>query len=218
MRKMNNFETFRGMIEKYLDNNDVKINIISDLHEISLNKSGKQDENYVYDGQYNLEVIDMDNLAKYGYRVVKQLEDINNVVNTADGFLINKQNEWFFIEFKDSEIKASNDKVKNSVLKKAYSNWYMLLDILYTMKDQEEMYQGFEVNNPIQFSKDNIYYILVCSSEKNPNVYKQIKNHEHLNENYTPEFMKRLKDYLFKDAYIYTEYQLEQKFAKVFEY
>lgn len=218
MKQMNNFESFQNMMEKYLVDNNVKINIISDLHKVSVNKSGNKSENYVYNGKKNLAVIDMDTIAKNGYRVIKKVEEINNVVNTADGFLINDENKWFFIEFKDSEIKASNNSVKNSVLKKAYSNLYMLFDILYEMKDSDNMYTSFSVDNPIKFSKDNIYYILVCSEEKNPNVYKQIKNHNLIGENYTPEFMKRLKDYVFKDAYIYTEKQLEQKFVSGFNY
>lgn len=96
---------------------------------------------------------------------------------------------------------------------------YMLLDILYAMKNSEDMYSKFAFEDPIKFIRENVYYILVCSKDKNPQIYEQIKNCEISEEkNYTPPFMERLRDYIFKDAYVYTEFQLEHKFVKAFEY
>ena len=142
----------------------------------------------------------------------------NKYINTADAFLINKDNNWFFIEFKDSEIKATKDSLKNNVLKKAYSNWYMLLDMLYSTNGRDDAYLDFAYFNPVEFAKQHVYYILVCSTDKNPNIYTQVKNHDLIGEKYTPEFMLRLKDYLFRDAYVYTEEFLERRFVEEFSY
>lgn len=123
-----------------------------------------------------------------------------------------------FIEFKDSEIRADNSGLKNNVLKKAYSNWYMMLDVLYYMNCKGMPYNGFDYNNPMEFAKNHVYYILVCNEQKNPRAYQQIKNRDLLGEKYTPPFMQRLKDYLFKDAYIYTNTFFERKFVHRFTY
>lgn len=77
------------------------------------------------------------------------------------------------------------------------------MDILYEMKDSDFRFSKFDFDNPILFAQGHIHYILVCSTVKNPTVYTQIKNHALVNSVYTPPFMQRLKDYLFKDAYIY---------------
>ncbi len=215
---MSNFCAFTNMVTDFLKSSGISIEIVSNLHDTSLNDSNKSEINYVYKGDKDLVVIDMDLIAKDGYRIIKHASGKDNIINTVDAFIINKANEWFFIEFKDSEIKTDNSGLKNNVIKKAYSNWYMLLDILYFMAGNSSFYHQFSLENPIKFAKEHIYYILVCSTEKNPLIYKQIKNHELIGEKYTPPFMQRLKDYMFKDAYVYTESFLERKFVKTFIY
>lgn len=206
------------MVTDFLKNGGVSMEIVSNLHDTSLNDANKSEKNYVYNGDKNLAVIDMDLIAKDGYRIIKHASGKDNIINTVDAFIINKANEWFFIEFKDSEIKAENSGLKNNVIKKAYSNWYMLLDILYFMAGNSSFYHQFSLENPIKFAKEHIYYILVCSTEKNPLIYEQLKSHELIGEKYTPPFMQRLKDYMFKDAYVYTESFFERKFVKNFIY
>lgn len=215
---MTNFEVFKNTITEYLQMNNVSLLFVSNLHDTSLNDSNKKKIRYVYNGQKDLDVIDMDLIAKKGYKIIKSAEGKDNIINTADAFLVNDTNQWFFVEFKDSEIKSDNSGLKNNVLKKAYSNLYMLLDIMYTMKEAGKIYSDFSFDNPIKFAKENIHYILVCSSEKNSMVYKQVKNCELIGERYTPVFMQRLKDYLFKEAYVYTEQIFEQKFVNKFIY
>ena len=183
------------------------------------NKAEKDKVYYLYNGEKDFEVIDMDLIAKQAYKEIKHAKDIaNNFVNTADAFLINKENEWYIIEFKDAAISAKSDSLKNNVLKKAYSNWYMLLDVLYSMNEKKDRYMEFAYENPVEFAKQHIHYILVCSEEKNPNIYTQIKNSTMIGEKYTPLFMQRIKDYLFKDAYVYTEKYFERDFVEKFAY
>ena len=52
----------------------------------------------------------------------------------------NKCDEWYFVEFKDA--KMSN--AKTGVLKKAYSNVYAVMDVLYAMKEKNIEYPPFD--------------------------------------------------------------------------
>lgn len=209
---MSNYNDIVAMLEKYLSDNNIDISIKSDLHKASFNDN---ENNYLYNGK-KLQVVDMDNIAKKAYRLIKKPDSIteDDSVNTADAFLVDKENEWFFIEFKDSPLNS----VKDSVLKKAYSNWYMLMDILFEMKENESEYLNFTFENPIKFAKENITYIVVCSLEKNPTTYKQIRRKRIIGEKYTAPFLERIKSYLFKDAYVYTEDFFEREFVNKFEY
>ena len=210
-----NFDQFKCIIEKYMKSNAVDEPFVSTLYETSLNDA---ENTYLYKGKVNLEVISMDLLAKKAYKIIKDADSKENPVNTADAFLINKENEWYFIEFKDTPINAGNQSVKSSILKKAYANWYMVLDILYSMKEIMETNSIFEKDNPVQFAKEHVSYILVCNSQKNANIYNQVKNSSLIGKKYTPGFMRRLKYYLFKDAYVYTEDFFEKKFVTGFSY
>ncbi|MCC8161944.1 MAG: hypothetical protein LIO86_01960 [Lachnospiraceae bacterium] len=214
---MNNFDQIQSIIKEYLADHGVETEVLtSNLHAVSLDK---QDSKYVYNGQRDLPVIDMDSIAQGGYKKAKNARDEageNNIVNTADGFLVDQDDNWTFVEFKNSEIKAKKDGLKNSILKKAYANWYMLLDILYDMKQKGHVYPGFTYDQPMEFAQQHITFILVCSSEKNPRLYGKNKDCRLAGERYVPGFMQRLKDYLFLDAYVYTEVELEQKFVRGF--
>lgn len=164
----------------------------------------------------DLEVIDMDKFAKKGYRkiILPNSTSEDDTINTADAFLINKDNEWYFVEFKLAKI--SNNKL--SVLKKAYSNAYAILDVLYSMQNTEFAYGQFDYDNPIKFLQDNAKYILVFSEKDNPSHVMQMKNHLYKNENYLPDFMARLQGYIYKEAFAVTETVFENTFIKRFSY
>lgn len=106
---------------------------------------------------------------------------------------------------KDSQVSIADSFVIN------HSNeWCFMKDTL--------LLSGFDFGNPVEFAKKHVHYILVCRLEKNAEMYLQIKNHALLGETYTPPFMQRIKDYLFKDAYIFTEVELERNFVEKFVY
>ena len=220
MSRKTRFDEIKGTIEDFFKDNSQEINIEPfSLREASKSDPGGQ-ETFFYQGE-ELDVIDMDKIAKNQYKNLRVTEKngstINDIVNTSDGFIIDRDNKWYFIEFKDSQIKNNKDSLKNNVLKKAYGNWYMLLDILYN-SDVKKRYKMFNYENPVKFAKENVIYILVCSSYKNPDMYTQIKNYSYNNKRYTPGFMQKLKEYLFKDAYVYTEIEFERDFVKKFQY
>lgn len=213
----NNFDQFKEMLEDFFP--AARIIPIS-LHEASKNDADKNDIRHFYSGQ-ELDLIDMDYLAKKPYkdrRVDSAFQETkDDIVNTADGFIINDKNQWFFIEFKDCKLDGNKSQLKNNIIKKAYGNWYMLLDILYNA-EPDKRYIHFYYDNPVKFAKENVTYILVCNSELNPRVSEQIKNNRFCNKKYTPIFMQKLKEYIFMDAYVYTEKELERDFVYMFKY
>lgn len=217
----NNFERFQEMLQDFFEQNGVNISINPiGLHDASRSDADKHHITFFYNGE-EMQVLDMDEIAKKPYREIKVLEEFedtkDDIVNTVDGFVINKNNQWFLIEFKDTKIAGSKRSLKDNIIKKAYCNWYMLLDILLNIAPAKR-YSGFDYSNPVKFAKENVVYILVCNSKNNPNVVEQIRNHRLKKEKYTPMFMQRLKEYVFMDAYVYTEIELEREFVKKFEY
>lgn len=45
-----------------------------------------------------------------------------------------------------------------------------------------------------------------------------MRNYKYKKKKYTPEYMQKMKEYLFKDAYVYTEIEFEREFVKKFQY
>lgn len=221
MSAKTNFVKLQETIENFFKDNSqhIKVNPIS-LSEASKNDADKNNITYFYNGM-ELDVTDMDEIAKNPYKQLRVPEKgeatKDDIVNTTDGFIIDKHNQWFFIEFKDCELRGKNGSLKHGIIRKAYGNWYMLLDILYNLS-KDKRCLDFNYDNPIKFAKENVVYILICSSSKNPNVVTQIRNQKYCNQKYTPIFMQRLKEYIFKDAYVYTEIEFERDFVKKFEY
>lgn len=215
---MSNFDNFSEMISAYLKINAVNIDYISNLKDCSLNDSKNEASKFLCEKEVfsDIKVINMDVIAQQAYK--NPLDAKIKAINTVDSFLINNKNEWFLIEFKDSPITSKTTPIKNKIVKKAYANWYMILDILYKMRNSSFKYEKFNYDNPTEFSKLHVTYILVCSFDKNPSMYKQIKNSHLQNEKYTPPFMEPLKGYLFKDVYAYTELDLEMKFISKLRY
>lgn len=226
--KMNNYQKFILLLQNYLKENlaisddnieELSKRFLSDMKNASLDDSNN---NYLYNGDKKLSVIKMDDFTDC-YRQIKSnqikndtIEKENNI-NAVDAFLINKDNIWFLIEFKDAEIKSGKSKIKHNIIRKAYGNWYMLLDILYNMKDKNFM-DNFDYENPIEFAKNNVVYILVCSGENNSQIQRFVSDAKSEKRYYTPPFMNKLKWYLFKDAYVYTELYFEKEFVNKFKY
>lgn len=208
---MNNFEEFSGIMEDYLCKNGCEAEIVSSISATSLNTEAETSL-----CTSPMPVIDMDSFAKRGYRriILPDSETEDDSINTADAFMINRDNEWYFIEFKDAKLGNS----KQSILKKAYSNLYAVLDVLFNMKQQETVYAQFPYENPIDFIHKHVSYILVFSAAKNPRDAEQVFHHIKIKKRYLPEFMKRLQGYIYKEAYAVTEDVFEKDFLRHFHY
>lgn len=199
------------MMSEYLKERGYSVPIESDTSKLS--QSTEEEEPLC---KSRLEAIDMDAFAKKGYRkiILPDSETEDDAINTADAFLVNHENNWYFIEFKDGIL----GNAKESVLKKAYSNVYAVLDILYAMQHTKERYAGFDYGNPMEFVRHNVTFVLVFSSAKNPKHVIQFRNHQLKGEKYLPIFMERLPGYIYKDAYAMTEIMFDGEFAKQFTY
>lgn len=206
-----NFDAFKELMEEYLLKKGQPCPLISDIEKTSYSKEVKKSL-----CNSPLLVLDMDKFAQDGYRkiVLPDSISIEDSINTADAFLINKSNEWYFIEFKYAKL----GNAKTSVLKKAYSNMYAIMDVLFSMKGTEYEYKGFNYDNPISFIQNNVKYILVFSEKDNPQHTLQMMNHKLIKENYLPEFMRRLQGYIYKEAYAMTETAFMNSFLKNFCY
>ena len=201
---------------EYAQSYDPMIEMESCLSAVSVNDVNKKRPVVVYeDTRTDMKVISMDEIAQKVYRVAHFPESTKESESpaSADGFVINSENIWYFIEFKDQQI----SKAKESVTKKAYQNWYWLLDILYEMRDKKTC-QIFDYDNPISFAKENIVYILVVSEDKNIVDIDKIRKSILAGEKFQPEYMKKLEQYIFKDAFVYTPAILEREFVKKFRY
>ncbi|MCM1105947.1 MAG: hypothetical protein NC355_03285 [Blautia sp.] len=213
---MTNYEAMKHLLSCFSEKYARNTNVESDLYTVSKNDAVLDKIIYLYDRPYkNLKVMDMDAIAHSPYRASRFLESTKESEAPAsiDAFLISAEDKWYFIEFKDQKIAAAKD----SVTKKAYANWYWLMDILYEMMGTCT-YPTFRYDNPIAFAKDRIIYILVVSEEKNSLETKKMHDCELAGEKFLPEYMKKLEKYVYHEAFVYTPRLFEKEFVKKFVY
>lgn len=150
---MSQYDEFKIMIDDYLKKYGKTANYSSCLHDTSYSDA----ENvYLYENsRRDIEVINMDQIAQEPYRRVRFPESnkTEDSIATNDAFVISSDNKWYFIEFKNQKL----NKTKDSVSKKAYGNWFMMLDIIYEMKNTNYM-TSFQYNNPIEFARKKRYF------------------------------------------------------------
>ena len=209
---MTKYEDFRDTLDLYFKSKGIKFKFESTLHDSSKNTDQNR---YLYNGKKDLSVISLDLVAQNGYKKLKRVPDEkeHKSVNTPDAFLIDSNNEWFFVEFKDCGI----SKKKDNIEKKGLANWLMLMDIIFDM-DENDRSRIVGISNLMKFAREHISYILVFNGEKDSHAYEQVKNNSLINGHYTPCCLYKFKDYFFKDAYAYTEEYFEREFANKFRY
>lgn len=71
--------------------------------------------------------ISMDSLAKNGYKNIKPAQ--GKPVNTVDAVLVDKNNEWYLIEFKDCMI-SQKDNIKKGMVNFLKTHMCILKSIL----------------------------------------------------------------------------------------
>lgn len=214
---MNNFNRIANIFEDYSKSHNIDFpdNFISDL--ITTSYDSDNTVNVYNSTENNLPVLNLDVFAQKIYYKVFGENKSDNALKSPDAFLVNCENHWYFIEFKNQGISASKSKAKNSVIQKALCIIYSMVDVLYETRGREIL---DNYRNPLDFFRSNVTYILVCSSDKNPKVADRNINQKNISGQYryTPEFMQKLVSYLFFDAYIYTEQYFEKEFVKHFKY
>lgn len=166
---MTNYEQIKELLQTFADSHDQYADIEDKLSNVSVDKAETKVtgiRKLVYEEtRQDMDVIDMDQISQRVYRLVRFPESTKDEESlaSADAFVISADNIWYFIEFKNQRI----SKAKESVTKKAYQNWFWLVDILYELREEQQMqYDTFNYDNPIAFAKENVVYILVVSEEK----------------------------------------------------
>ena len=141
---MNNQEKVAEIVKMYLQSFHLLVEV-----DCNITKASYNDNENRHLCISDKKVIDMDSFAQNGYRKIYRPLSISvkDSINTADALMIDKDWRWYFIEFKDAKIGKS----KASVLKKAYSNLYALLDILYTVSKMKDLDIEFDLSNPMEF-------------------------------------------------------------------
>lgn len=216
-RKINN-NYFKGLCQSFkevlkLDDNA----IISSVKEASVDDNDKKNINYLYDGKIvDMDTIKLDDITlpflKY-MKTERKLEYFEQP-KAVDAVCINKNNEWFIIEFKDCPMYKNNskdNKLNSEVISSIRQKMFGSLWFLFTL-------DSFANNNLFDddvtdFARTHITYIAVVSREKNPEEFRRI--HESNGNLYTPYYLKKYVGYYFKDVYMFTENEFA-KFIKDF--
>ena len=200
MKKITNeyFKTFCDVIKSSLvDQNNFNA-CLSDM--INASEDEVDHENVYSDENYNMEVIKLDEYTKDFNRMrrleIPELKE-DHQPKAVDAVCVNKENNWFLIEFKHQSLKSA---LKSSPAKMHSSLW--LIAFLYS-KLSKKIADEADV---LKFARENVTFITVVSSEKNGDLDETIgATWEEGGAFYTPKKFMKYKGYYFKYIYILTE-------------
>lgn len=207
---MNNLEMFGNHINFFFSMYYNGFNCFDTIHNASHDMTNKE---YLIDNvKYNeMTTVSMDYIVKNGYKFYKKATT-KKLPNTVDSFMIDKNNIWYFIEFKNQKISNA----KRNIDAKGLNNLLVIIDIMrHSMKKKEIEFDNLD---PMNFIRNNCVYIVVVNGEKDPETKNQVRNKNLISEKYTPEFLEKFKQFYFKDAYVYTTEFFEHKFLSNFSY
>ena len=116
--------------------------IISNMKEASLDDSDKSKLNYLYDGSIiDMDIIKLDEITEFRKHLLPSKKGFNKLCG-LDAICINNQNEWFLIEFKNSDIK-NNTETRQSIRKKMIESlWYIFYMYSKAGEDINNLFSG----------------------------------------------------------------------------
>lgn len=217
------YEKFVELLTSYCRRKGFPIQI-----EKSLQDSSEDVEHSVrfFSSKYHdLNSISMDEIA---HNVVRKIHFADTTKEdespaSVDSFLIDSNGVWYFIEFKNQEIK----KTKDDCVKKSYANVYWLLGILEELKkDGEFSFDAFSSCSaeipPFEFVKKNCRFILVVPDGENDLELNKIRDARKAKMRWPDsdwaKYMKKLESYIYKSAEVYNVKQFDREFVKNFRY
>lgn len=207
-----------SVIESYFELHGIS-NCKRDCFVKELSEASCDDEGVcLYEGKSYL-VLSMDDISQNGYRELFDSCDYSkhNILKSVDALMVDKDTNIYLIEFKNRSIKGDN--IKDNVIIKALSNLYMLFDMLYYAKNNGNWYiKDIELDNPINFIRNHVDYILVYSGEKNYEYFRSLKGAILSKKKYIPPVLQKLNDYVFRNAYAYDEKYFKKEFVEKFKY
>lgn len=126
----------------------------------------------------------------------------------VDAVCVNKNNEWFLIEFKNQKL----DTAVNESTKKMLSSIWLIAYMYSTLSEKISNEQDV-----LKFAREHITFITVVNSEENESYDETIgATWERDGSFYTPGKFAKYKGYYFKDVYVLTEKGLKF-FIKLFD-
>lgn len=162
----------------------------------SLKRTSKDDTNGQYMTESKLQVINFDRVPK----IYAKGKNWKGVPKSNDALYIDHNGQWYFIEFKNGQIR------KDEIYRKIYDSIIMSLEL-------------GAVSN-LDFIRQNCQYILVYNDEKISGIQHSVSRTDI--SNYVFSLAKTEKklfgvqdfeQYLIKEAHTYTIDEFEQKFA-----
>lgn len=213
MKKLTNnyFIKFCEVIQHSLTDPSKFNDCLSDIISASEDNNNHK---LVYKGEkFNMEVIRLDEYTKdFAKKRLIELPNLKNNMHqpkAVDAVCVNRNNEWFLIEFKNEPLKN----VLNTTPKKMHSSLW-LIAYLYSKLSEKISDEELDI---LKFAREKITFITVVSSEKNEDNLEAIGlTWEENGSFYTPDKFLKYKGYYFKDIYILTEIGLKffiEKFA-----
>lgn len=196
------FQNFKEAVNICCGMESSSESFLSDVSSASISKNGElpfYSEDFLT-SFINMETIKLDDISKYRKQMLG-LPDRSwfNELPAVDAVCIDKDNEWFFIEFKDAKIDNEIKSIKNKMLSSLWFCFYMLSK---SNKGNEILY-----DDVLKFSREHITYIVVAKHDKNTVEAVRINEEENKGCHYCPHKLIECINYYFKDIYMLTEYE-----------
>lgn len=153
-----------------------------------------------HDFDIDMKILKLDEFSK--------IYNPKNISSAVDAVCIDHENNWYLIEFKNQKF---ND-TKSSVKKKMMGSLWIISGTYLKTNNISDISGNPPTKNIIDFSRKNITYIVVCSSEKNPQEISD-KMRQHMasmaRKNYNPNKLDYCTEcFCFKEAYKFHEKEL----------
>lgn len=211
MKKITNkyFVRFCEVIKRSLVDSANYENCLSDMISASADDTNHK---CVYnETKYNMEVIKLDEYTK-DFDKKCHLKNprlkVSHQPYAVDAVCVNKDNEWFLIEFKNQKLKEVIKEVPKKMLSSLWLIAFLYSELSEKIADETDI---------LKFARENVTFITVVSSDKNEDDMEAIGTIWEKNASfYTPKQFEKYKGYYFKDIYVLSE-QCLKFFVDYFE-
>ena len=205
MKKITNphFRNFIEAVNICCGNSEDDKSILSNMESASFDSEGEKicfySSEFISDF-INMETIKLDDISGFRKKILKLPEkSFFDKLPAVDAVCIDRENEWFFIEFKNSKVDNKISSIKQKMLSSLWFCFYML-----SKSNKKDSVLNDDV---LKFSREHISYIVVGRRDKNIDESESIREAEGRLEHYQPNKLKQYINYYFKDIYMLTEYE-----------
>ena len=195
MKKITNphFQNFKEAVNICCGNPQDDDSILSDMESASYDKDGENINFYSHEyisDFINMETIKLDDFSGQLKNMIGLSgQYVFDKLPAVDAVCIDRNNEWFLIEFKNSKIDNKISSIKNKMQNSLWFCFYMLSK---SNKDD-----GVLSDDVLKFSREHVSYIVVGRRDKNIEDSEQIKEAEVCLEHYRPRKLKQFINYYF---------------------